>query len=163
MGEVCLGWALSVEYEENASPGCPKKLGIGNADQSSPLSTRNWTASWLSWGCSDRTQGGALWDSPHKKGSCSLLETRMYPVGSQEVVWRQHGCPRSAGLAWVLRLTFLCGLHSVEKCQGPLAARWGLGVIALLPGQVQQGTAERHLRHGIKDLQGKLNKRVMSY
>lgn len=51
----------------------------------------------------------------------------------------------------------------MEKCQGPLAARWGLGVIALLPGQVQLGTAERHLRHGIKDLQEKLNKRVMSY
>lgn len=34
------------------------------------------------------------------------------------------------------RLTFFCGWHSMEERQGPLAAGWGLGVTAFLPGQV---------------------------
>lgn len=63
------------------------------------------------------------------------------------------GCPWGIRLALSAALTFLCGLHGMEECQGPLAAGRGLGVTALLPRQVQLGIGERHFRHGVKYLQ----------
>ena len=48
----------------------------------------------------------------------------------------------------------------MEERQGPFAAGRGLGVTALLPGQVQLGIGERHIRHGVEYLQVKFHKRV---
>lgn len=55
-------------------------------------------------------------------------------------------------------LTFLWCLHGVEESQGPLAAGRRLRVAALLPGQVQLGTAEWHIWHGVEDLPTEVHK-----
>lgn len=56
--------------------------------------------------------------------------------GSPQQAMEAAGMSPHTTLALGSRLTFFCGRHSMEERQGPLAAGWGFGVAAFLPGQV---------------------------
>lgn len=74
--------------------------------------------------------------------------------------WKQQGCLHIPPCPGPQRLTFFCRWNSMEERQGSLATGWGLGVAALLPGEVQLGVGEGHIGHSVEYLHSRVTRRL---